>query len=170
MKKRTKRKTHKKKGLSSPFKRKTTHRRKRKGLSDMFNPTMAMNAAKNTLLASGGGFGAVIVNKNILPAKWGKPGQVITGLLGGFLLETFSMPILGASFSGGMAALAFQNGLLSEMEEIDEDNAEFTDAKALSEAPLFLDEEGNPMVLEEDANGAYYRYLSENEQALLDEN
>lgn len=75
----------------------------------------------------------------------------------------FGMPHTGAGFTGGMTALTFQNGLLGEEES-------FADEDALSDMPLFLDDDGRPMVLEESDDGrAGYRYLSEEEIRVLDE-
>lgn len=136
------------KGLSSPAPRRR-HRKSKGFLSDLLNPTMAMNSAKSTLTSVLGGYGAVVVNKTILPTAWGKPGRVISGLLGGFLLTNFGMPTLGSSLTGGMTALAFQNGLLG-------DNSEFADPNSLSDQPKYLDESGTPLMLDENTGEFYY--------------
>lgn len=156
-------KRKKSKSLASGGARKGVRRRKRKGgLSELFNPTVAMNSAKSTLAASAGGMGAVFFNK-MVPATWGKLPRVALGFGLGFLATSFGMGSTGAGFTGGTMALTFQNGFMNE-------DADFAEEESLSDMPLFLDEEGNPMVLEEGENGeAAYRYLSEAEIQTLNE-
>jgi len=161
--KKTTPKRKKNKSLSASGKRTTVRRRKRKGgLSEMFSPTVAMNSAKATLAASAGGMGAVFLNK-IVPATWGKLPRVAIGFGLGFLATSLGMGSTGAGFTGGTMALTFQNGLMNE-------DANFADDSSLSDQPLFLDEDGNPMVLEEGEDGsASYRYLSEAEIQFLED-
>ena len=147
----------KKRALSEPGRRKrTTH--KKSFLSDLTNPTMAANSFKSTLMAAAGGFGANIVNKNILPEKWGKTGKLGAALVGGFLLHNFGFNHIGAGFTGGMFAIATQSGLLSE-----DDNASFADDNVLNESPMYLDEAGTPMILEENGGMEYFRPMTEME-------
>lgn len=151
------RKRRRKHGLSAPAKRRrVTHRRG--GLADMFNPTIAMHSAKSTLLAAGGGLGAMIVNKSILPPTASKGTKTILSLVGGFVASAFGMPTLGAGFTGGMMALTYQNGLLADL-----DDNEFADDNVLSDQPMALDEGGNPLILEENDGEPYWRNLTENE-------
>lgn len=165
-KKQPRKRAKSRKGLSAPKRRRRNSRKRglsAKGmLADILNPTIAMDSAKKTLASAGGGFGAVIANKVLLPATMGKGVRLLTGLAVGFLGASLGMPAMGAGFTGGMVALAFQNGLMA-------DDAEFTDPNSLADAPLFLDEENNPMVLEEGPDGAQYRYLSEDEIQTLEE-
>lgn len=147
-KKTRKRKRSHHKGLSSPAPRKR-HRKRSSFLGDLLNPTMAMNSAKSTLTSALGGYGAIVVNKTILPTTWGKPGRVISGLVAGFLLTNFGMPTLGASLTGGMTALTFKDGLLN-------DDANFAEQEALNDQPKFLDEAGNPLFLDEKTGEFYY--------------
>ena len=153
------RRRRRKHGLSAPSKRRrVTHRKG--GLADMFNPTVAMHSAKETLMAAGGGLGAMIVNKSILPPTASKGVKVAVATIGGFLLTSFGMGSLGAGFTGGTMALAFQNGLLADS-ELDEN--EFADEDVLSEQPMALDEDGNPLILEENDGEPYWRSLTESE-------
>jgi hypothetical protein len=156
MKKKTTTK-RRKRALSEPGKRRT-RRSKRSFLSDLTNPTMAANSFKNTLMAAAGGFGANIVNKNILPSTFGKPGKIGAAILGGFLLQNFGFSSIGAGFTGGMFAIATEGGLLGE------EGTEFAEDTVLSaEMPLYLDEAGTPMVLEEDGGIEYFRPMTEEE-------
>ena len=100
--------------MSAPATRRRRKHHKKGSLSDMFNPTIAMNSAKSTLLASGGGLLSMVVNKSILPANAGKVARIGTALIGGFVASAFGMQQIGSGFAGGMIALTFQNGLLAE--------------------------------------------------------
>lgn len=167
MAKRTiKRKRRSSKGLSAA----PTRRRRsaKKGLlSELFNPTTAMNSAKGTLAASSGGLGAMVVHKSILPPTAGKMTKVLTAFGVGFLAANFNMPMLGAGFTGGLMALTFKDGLMAE-DSMQEDT-NFADESVLSDMPLFLDEAGNPMILEESNGEASLRYLSADEMALFED-
>lgn len=160
-------KPHKKRRRKAPMSASVTRRRrkhhKKGGLSDMFNPTIAMNSAKGTLLASGGGLLSMVVNKSILPPTAGKVAKIGTALIGGFVASAFGMQQIGAGFAGGMMALTFQNGLLADDNDMQE--TDFAEDTILSEQPLFLDENGNPMILSESDGEPYLRYLSEEEMA-----
>lgn len=145
-----------KKGLSSAPTRRRRSSSKKGLLSDMFNPTIAMQSAKNTISAGVGGVGAMIVNKAILPSTAGKGMKTLVALGVGFLASSFGMANVGSGFTGGMMALTFQNGLMNE-------DADFANPNVLSDQPMFLDEDGNPMVLEENDGEPYYRYLTEDE-------
>lgn len=159
----TKTKTRRKKSLSGG---KTIRRRRsRRGLSskgilsDFTNPTMLATAAKKTFGAVAGGGAAVIVNK-ILPPTTGKFARLALALGIGFVGVMLNMPSAGAGFTGAMVANTFPNGFLNE-------DAQFADDDALAELPLFLDEDGAPMVLDEETDGM--RYLSEDEIQMLQE-
>lgn len=155
--------THKKrrrKALSSaPTRRRS--RRKSGGLADMFNPTIAMHSAKTTLAAGGGGLLAMVVNKSVLPPTAGKVAKIGTALVGGFIASAFGMASVGAGFTGGLMALTFQNGLLAE----DMQETEFADENVLADQPIFMDEDGNPMFLNDGDGQPFYQYLSEEEIA-----
>lgn len=155
-------KRRRRKALSAPSRRRRSSGGRRKGLlADIMNPTIAMNSAKSTLAAAGGGMAAVTCNKVIFAPTTGKMMRVGTALVGGFLASAFGMPSVGSGFTGGLFALTFQNGLMADdgMEE----ETEFADENVLADQPIFLDENDNPMVLEEGEGEPYYRYLSEEE-------
>jgi len=163
IKKPTTNKRRRRKALSAPTRRRRTARRK-SGLADMFNPTIAMQSAKNTLMASGGGLLSMVVNKSILPPTSGKVAKVGTALIGGFLLSSFGMASAGSGFTGGLMALAFQNGLLAEDDEMQEEY--FADDDVLSDEPIFLDEQGNAMFLNENGGEPFMQYLNEEELSI----
>src|SRR4051812_13577880 len=132
-KKATKRRS--KKALSAKPRRRNRKRgMSSKGmLADILNPTIAMHSAKQTMAAVGGGMGAVITNKVILPPTAGKLIRVSLALGVGFLASSLGMPSVGAGYAGGMMALTFQNGLMA-----DDDNAKFANDNSLNEdTPLF---------------------------------
>lgn len=151
----------------APLAAKRTKRRhtKSKGfLSDIMNPTIAMNSAKTVASGAGGGIAAILVHK-LIPATSGKIVRVLSAGIGGFAAAVFGLPSVGAGFTGGQIALTFQNGLLNdEMEE-----TEFADSESLEEMPLYLDAAGEPFVIEEDSNTgeSYTRYLSEEEKEMI---
>lgn len=158
MKAKTHKPRRKRTHLSSSPRRRRTHTKK-SFLSDLTNPVIAKESAKNTLMAAAGGFGAVIVNKTVLPEKWGKSGKIGAALIGGFLLNNFGFGAIGNSFTGGMFALAFQGGLLN-------DNANFADTATMQ--PLYLDESGTPLILEEDSQGnEFFREMTAEESQAM---
>lgn len=150
------RKRRKNKSLAVSGARRRSPVRNKGMLADIFNPTIAMDSAKSVLLASGGGLGAMIVNKTILPPTASKGLKTAVALGIGFLASSFGMQKLGSGFTGGLIALTFQNGLLAE-------DTDFADDNALSEYPPILDEYGNAVVLEENDGEPYYRPLTQNE-------
>lgn len=151
--------------LSAPAKRKS-HKRRPKGMGDIMSPTMWMNGLKTTGAGATGGLGAMVVTKSILPSDAGKLAKLGTGLGGSLILCMMNMPNVGAGFAGGMTAMSFPNGLLGE-----DDNANFADDESLNEPSIFLDDDGDAMMLHEDPDtGAIsWRYLSEQEVAEFEE-
>jgi hypothetical protein len=117
----------------------------------MMNPTVAKHSAISTVMGMAGGAGAATLTK-MLPPNWGKLSHLGIGFGGGFVLSALvGQASLGSGFAGGMAALAFKDGFLSDGE------TDFADDDALSDddAPLYLDEDGNPLMLNEDGSVTY---------------
>lgn len=163
-KKRTKHRRKPSSGGGSP-RRHVKRRRKRKGSLSSASGlhTLAINSFKHTLSAATGGFAAVYINK-WMPATWGKPGRILATLGVGIAGAYFGMPVLSAGAVGGMVAMTFPNGTLNDGEE------NFADNDVLSDMPLFLDDDGRPMVLEEGQDGSSgFRYLSDAEATMLAE-
>jgi len=138
--------------------------RRRRGLSEA-GKTSWLDSGKKTLMGGAGGLGAVVAHKLILPATAGKIPRILTALAGGLLASKFGAPSLGVGFTGGLVALTFQNGVLA-----DEDNANYANENSLQDAPIYLDEDDNPMVLEEGEDGTSgLRYLNDDEITALHE-
>lgn len=159
----TKTKTIVKYRTKAPAKRKTKKRRKplSKGfLSDLVNPTIAMNAGKTVGSGAAGGIAGLAIHK-LLPVATGKFMRVIIAGISGYGAAVFGYPNIGAGATGAQLALAFQNGFMGD----DMEENEFADDEALSEMPVYLDEDGTPFVMEEDQQSGetYTRYLSEEE-------
>jgi hypothetical protein len=128
---------------AAPRRRRRT--RSKGGLSELFSKETAMQSGKTVLGGLAGGAAAATVN-GLIPASWGKLGKLGAGVLIGFVASSvLNMPSAGAGFTGGMTALAFQNGILN-------DDANFADPNVLDEDPLYLDEDGNQMVMNEDGS------------------
>lgn len=139
--------------------------KKKSGFLSEGNPIAPANLianGKRTIAAGLGGGAAILTNK--IPV--GKFGKVMIALIGGFGMNSFGLHALGNGFTGGQVALAFS----APSTPMNED-ANFADENSLSDKPLFLDEEGNAMVLEEDLNDgtSYYRYLSGEELQEIEE-
>jgi len=163
----TKRKTtkkvrRKKTTLSAKPKRRTKKKNAFLSEGSPIAPKNLLDNAKRTLAAGIGGGASILTNK--IPV--GKFGKVTIGLLGGFILNTFGLHAMGNGYTGGQIALAFSAPATPMNEE-----AEFAEENSLSDKPLFLDENNNPMVLEEDLQDgtSYYRYLSEEELQEIEE-
>ena len=161
-------KKRKKSPLSAGMKRKKTPRKKMSFLSESLNPTKLMNDAKSSVAASLGGLAAGFIESK-LPATSGRGTKIAAGLAVGFVMNVFGLNNVGNGFNGGMQALAFKTNPTKPLNEDGEPS--FASDDSLSDMPLFLDEDNNPMVLEEDLEDgeSYYRYLSEEEIQMLEE-
>jgi hypothetical protein len=148
-------------GGGSTSRRKPAKRRRKSLSSGGSMHTLMVNSFKHTAAAASGGLAAVYANK-WMPANWGKPARIGAILLAGLAGSYFGFPVMSGGMVGGMTALTFPTGL-------NEDEASFADDDSLSDQPLFLDEDGAPMVLEEGEDGsAGYRYLSDDEIQMLE--
>lgn len=166
-KKRRKTSKRKNRSLSSGGRKSPRRRKQHKGflseigLADNSKLSM-MQAAKKTLGAGIGGGASIVANK-LAPPTTGKIVKLGVSFLIAGGVAMMGMPSTGAGFFGGMVALNFQNGLLA-------DDANFADENALADMPIFLDENDQPMVLEEGEDGTSgYRYLSDEEVQMLHE-
>lgn len=118
----TKKRRRHHKGMSSAPRRRRKSRKSRGLLSDLTNPTMLMNKVKEQAAGVLGGLAASTVNRMVLPTTSGKIAKIGTGFGGGLLASFLGFPNLGIAFSGGMTALATQNGLLNEDANFADDN------------------------------------------------
>lgn len=153
------------KGLSSaaPRRRRSSARRSKGFLSDMLNPTVAKNSAITAISGGAGGLAAIIAHK-FLPVAGAAPkiSRIAAALGIGFVLANLGKPNVGAGFTGGMMALSFQNGVLN-------DGADYASNDSLMDGPIWLDENDQPMTLEEGEEGPQLRYLSDEEINVLHE-
>jgi hypothetical protein len=168
-KKRTTTTKKRNRSLSSGGKKRKGSKRKRHpkgvlaeiGLADNSPPTWGQSFKKTIGAGSGGGL-AIVAHK-LTPATVPKIARVGGSFILGLVAARFGMPSTGAGFFGGTIALNFQNGLMGE-------DANYANNNALSDMPIYLDEQGQPMVLEEGQDGTSgYRYLSDEEVAELTE-
>jgi len=122
-------------------------RRAKKGLSEMFSPTTAKNSIKATLAAFGGGLAARKASQLAGTVTGGKNPLLVQLMIAGFggmiMHSLLNAPNLASGFVGGIAAINSQEMGLGE------DNVSFADEEALSDGALFLDEDGNEMMLNE---------------------
>lgn len=150
-KKHTKRR---KRHLSSGLNKKVRHsrRRKRSGLSEMFNASSATAAAKNTISGGIGGYGYGLLSK--VTAEMNPLTRGLIAFGASFVVgSVIKMPSIAAGISGAYGYELAQGGL-NEMEETNYING-------LDEMSEYMDESGEPLFLA--ADGKLY-YLDEMEE------
>ena len=147
--------------LSSSGNKRQTKRRKPGLLSAGGMGGKTMQVLKNTGSAMLGSAIGTQIN-GMIPANWGKLPRFAALAAITFVGMAAGMPITTAGAVGSLTAGAFPKGFLNE--------ADYANANVLDEnSPLFLDENGEPMVLDQDANGNIgYRYLDEDEMQMLE--
>jgi hypothetical protein len=122
-------------------------KRSRSGLSELFSPTTAKNSIKSTIAAFGGGLLARKASQLATTVTGGNNPlmmQLLLAGVGGLVMHSvLNSPNLSSGFVGGVAALNSQQLGLGE------DEVSFADDDSLEEEPLFLDEDGNEMMLNE---------------------
>lgn len=147
---------------SGGAKRRTTKRRRSKSfLSEGSAGGKTMKVLKNTGSAMLGSLIGTQIN-GMIPQTWGKMPRLLTLAALTFAGMAANMPITTAGAVGSLAAGAFPKGFLNE--------ANFASTDVLDEdTPLFLDENNNPMVLDDDGQGGLeYRYLNDDEIEMLE--
>lgn len=147
-----KRKTTRRKSvrtLSAPrTRRKKTTRKRRKGMSEMFSATTAMNAGRSIGAAAIGGALAGGLNKLLAtqPAYTrigiGAVASFITYAVGGF-------PNMASGMAGAFTAIETQP-LLTKFMSADDDYFDYASPNALNEMPIYLNEDGEAIYLNED--------------------
>lgn len=128
-------------------KRKSVRRRKR-GMSEMFNATTAMAAGRTIGAAAIGGALAGAVNKMLV----GQPTyqRIGTGVVASFLTYAVGgFPHMAAGMAGGFAAIETQPLLAGLMSE-DGDYFDYANSSSLNEMPVYLNEAGEAVYLNED--------------------
>lgn len=143
----------------TPAQAKKTVKRKKKGfLGDLLNPTTATNSLKSMVAASGGGTAAVGFQR-ILPTKWQTGARLAASVGVAFIGHAvLQSPNLASGFLGGNIALIVAKEQYG-MTGLYENGAGYVDPDALRDAPLFMDEDGNALYMDE--NGDYHQLTEE---------
>ena len=153
--------------MSEPGRRRRTHRRRR-GMGEMFSKATAQAAAKSILLGAAGGTLGGAVHKLVESKNAGM--RIGAGLVVSFL--TYSVagyPNMAAGMAGAFAALETKDmtgKLLSDGSQY----YDYAESSSLNEMPVYLNEAGQPVYLNEDvmlaeditlAEGVYPNYSTQ---------
>mgnify|MGYP006270253809 CR=1 FL=1 len=154
--------------MSEPGRRKHTRRRSRRGMSEMFSKSTAQAAAKSVLMGAAGGVLAGAVHKLVSNQNAGI--RIGSGLVVSFLTYAVAgYPQMSAGMAGAFAALETKDmtaKLLSDGSQY----YDYADASSLNEMPVYLNEAGEPVYLNEDvmlaeditlAEGIYPNYSTQ---------
>ena len=155
-KKTTKRKRSMREMSAAPKRmRMRTRRRAKRGLSELFSPETARAAA--TVVSSGalggamaGGAHKIIANQKNL-VRYG-----IEGAASFLTYAVLNKPSMAAGMAGAFAALELQPIYTKFLNE----DADFAEADAINELPMFMNEAGEPLTLSADDMGTPV-YLNE---------
>ena len=154
--------------MSEPGRRKHTRRRSRRGMSEMFSKSTATAAAKSILMGAAGGVLGGAVHKLVADKNAGI--RVGSGLVVSFLTYAVAgYPNMAAGMAGAFAALETKEmtgKLLSDGSQY----YDYADQSSLNEMPVYLNEAGEPVYLNEDvtlaeditlAEGIYPNYSTQ---------
>lgn len=124
-------------------------------LSELANPA-TMKGAATAMFSGLIGGGIVRTVDKLLPQTWGNGSRILVNGVGSFLLAGVGrMPHMAAGMMGALAFQVVDKQLLAEEEM---ENAEFTDAKVLSEMPEYLSNDGQVLLQDQDGK---LKYLAE---------
>ena len=155
-KKTTKRKRSMREMSAAPKRmRMRTRRRAKRGLSELFSPETARAAA--TVVSSGALGGAMAGGAHKIIAN--QKNLVRYGLEGAASFLTYAVlnkPSMAAGMAGAFAALELQPIYTKFLNE----DADFAEADAINELPMFMNEAGEPLTLSADDMGTPV-YLNE---------
>ena len=132
-----------------------TRRRSKRGLSELFSPETARAAA--TVVSSGALGGAMAGGAHKIIAN--QKNLVRYGLEGAASFLTYAVlnkPSMAAGMAGAFAALELQPIYTKFLNE----DADFAEADAINELPMFMNEAGEPLTLSADDIGTPI-YLNE---------
>jgi len=132
-----------------------TRRRAKRGLSELFSPETARAAA--TVVSSGALGGAMAGGAHKIIAN--QKNLVRYGLEGAASFLTYAVlnkPSMAAGMAGAFAALELQPIYTKFLNE----DADFAEADAINELPMFMNENGDPLTLSADDFGTPV-YLNE---------
>jgi len=133
--------------MSEPGRKRRTHRRRR-GMSEMFSASTAQAAAKSILMGAAGGAIAGGVHRIVKDKNAGI--RIGTGLVASFLTYAVAgFPNMASGMAGAFAALE-SSGLYDKMLSDGSQYYDYADQSALNEMPVYLNEAGEPVYLNED--------------------
>lgn len=137
--------------LAAAGTRKHTRRRSRRRgmMSELFSASTATAAVKSIALGAAGGMLAGGVHRLVKDKNAGM--RIGTGLVVSFLTYSVgNFPNMAAGMAGAFAALE-SDGLYGKL-MAEGDLTYYADASALNEMPVYLNEAGEPVYLNEDIN------------------
>lgn len=133
--------------MSEPGRKRRSHRRRR-GMSEMFSASTAQAAAKSILMGAAGGAIAGGVHRIVKDKNAGV--RIGSGLVVSFLTYAVGgFPNMASGMAGAFAALEssfMYDKLLSDGSQY----YDYADQSALNEMPVYLNEAGQPVYLNED--------------------
>lgn len=133
--------------MSEPGRKRRSHRRRR-GMSEMFSASTAQAAAKSILMGAAGGAIAGGVHRIVKDKNAGV--RIGSGLVVSFLTYAVGgFPNMASGMAGAFAALEssfMYDKLLSDGSQY----YDYADQSALNEMPVYLNEAGEPVYLNED--------------------
>ena len=160
MAKRKKTTTRRRRSLAAAPRKHTRRRstRRRGMMAELFSASTATAAVKSIALGAAGGMLAGGVHRLVKDKNAGM--RIGTGLVVSFLTYSVgNFPNMAAGMAGAFAALE-SDGLYGKL--MAEGNyTDYADASALNEMPVYLNEAGEPVYLNEDINLAEEVYLSQ---------
>lgn len=151
--------------LGARRRKRTTTRRRKSGLSEMFSPSTATAAARSLGAAAIGGVLAAQVSRML--AKQPTYTRVTASVIASFLTYAVGgYPSMAAGMAGAFAATESEpmmNKMLNDGNEYD-----YADAGALNEMPVYLNEDGEAIYLNEDGGYSLAEdiYLNEDEASI----
>jgi hypothetical protein len=157
------RKTMRESGGTLSRRRKTTRRRRRRGLSEAL--TFAKGNVGDTVRAGVSGF------VGGMASNWLSDTIAPESRMGEFALNTglaFAACLMGMPNTGAGVMGAYGQRVADRVRRGLRENADYADSEALSEDPVFLDENGTPLYLNEEDGNFYYMgedgnyYLADN--------
>ena len=127
--------------------RKRTTRRRKSGLSEMFSPSTATAAARSLGAAAIGGILASQVSRML--AKQPTYTRVTASVIASFLTYAVGgYPSMAAGMAGAFAATESEPMMAKMLNDGNE--YDYADAGALNEMPVYLNEDGEAIYLNED--------------------
>ena len=145
--------------------RKRTTRRRKSGLSEMFSPSTATAAARSLSAAAVGGILAAQVSRML--AKQPTYTRVTASVIASFLTYAVGgYPSMAAGMAGAFAATESEPMMAKMLNDGNE--YDYADAGALNEMPVYLNEDGEAIYLNEDGGYSLAEdiYLNEDEASI----